>query len=160
MRRTARWLFLTDAVTPRSGSDGPAIDATQVSWRVVAANNRPLGRSTATYDSFAACAEAAARIHERTAELVSTVDFDARTSTWGWTVAFDGGAAVGICVHRYRRRLECVRALEQFLSSVAAIPPMGTSLRHLGPYGLAEYHPRPEDRSARPMDAPFVALPT
>ncbi len=98
---------------------------------MVAANNRALGRSPGTFTDFDECLRAAQELHERAAQLHASAAFDRITLTWRWTVLLDGEPAA-LCARVYRRRIECARALSQFMEIVRAAPPDIDEVRYAG----------------------------
>ena len=94
------------------------------------------------FDSFEACVEAAMLLHDRIGDVTSSTTFDSRPANWYWTVLLDGNP-VAVCVHDYRRRVECLRALAQFLVAARTTAKVADELRHYGPTALRAYdHPR------------------
>ena len=61
-RVTARFIYISDERSRSQWHDVPAADI-RVTWRVVAGNNRPLGRSARVFPSLTDCVEAATRLH-------------------------------------------------------------------------------------------------
>ena len=53
---------------------------------MIAANNRPLGRSAEAFASLAECVTAATRLHREVAQAASSVLFDIADGHWQWTV--------------------------------------------------------------------------
>jgi hypothetical protein len=130
--RVARFVFLSDALD--AGRDGQ-----RVGWRLVAANNRVLGRSVRTAESLEGSRLAAWRLHRgarTTARTAAT--FDSRKGRWTWTVSFDD-VPVAVCSHPYLRRVECLRALGQFLIAAESADPDAGVVRCFGPRTLHEY---------------------
>jgi hypothetical protein len=167
-RKSARFLYISDADAPSNWHDRPADATPRIGWRVIAANNRPLGRSADVFRSFEDCVAAAARLHERIETSASSILFDAARGTWAWTVVLDG-RAVAVSVKPYRRRIECARALAQFLEALRTTEPVADELRHLGPNALRVYNqateapdPVVETRARRPFrsGAPLPAATT
>jgi hypothetical protein len=142
-RKSARFLYISDADARSSWHDRPAGLIVRVGWRVIAANNRPLGRSAEVFGSSAECAEDAARLRHGIERLATSVLFDAAHGYWQWAVALDGRAAA-VCVNPYRRRVECERALAQFLDAVRTTDPTVDELRHYGPTALRAYDEAPK----------------
>jgi hypothetical protein len=94
------------------------------------------------FDSFEACVQAASLLRERLGEVTSSVTFDSRQANWSWTVAFNDDP-VAVCVRAYRRRVECLRALEQFLAAVRMTTNSAEELRYYGRNALSVYDPLP-----------------
>ena len=137
-RRGARFIYLSASVAPsltraRSGHAGR-----RVAWRVLAANNRPLGRSVTVYNTLGDCTAAASELHRDVSRAVGSIGFETGTGSWRWTLSL-GGAAAATCVNPYGRRIECQRALAQFLVAVADAEPGAQQVRHLGIGALHDY---------------------
>lgn len=131
---TARFIYISDERSHSPWHDGASADI-RVSWRVVAGNNRPLGRSAMVFASLAECVAAATRLHREIGRADSSVLFDVADGHWRWTVAL-GGQPVAVSAHAYKRRIECVRSLEQFIVATAHAAPEPDGLRRLGPNAL------------------------
>jgi len=142
-RVAARFIFISDSRPQSSWQDGSRSDRQRVGWRVIAANNRPLGRSARVFDSYALAVNDAAALRSHVDGLTSTVTLDASAGHWSWQCRFNG-LDVACCVHEYKRRVECARSLEHFLLAVRAADPHQAELRHFGPNALRAY-PGPED---------------
>jgi hypothetical protein len=147
-RRAGRFLFLSSA--PLRSERGDRSDRAErrfdaqyrIGWRVVAANNRPLGRSATTFPSLDDAVRAATEMHRQPELITSGVLFDPELGHWEWSAALAGQPAA-VCVHAYRRRVECVRAVSQFLTVVRDSVPDGQDVRHLGPNALRVYEAEP-----------------
>ena len=127
-RPATRFVFISDGAG-RAGGLGP--DPTnRFVWRLIAANNRPLGRSVEALTSFEECLASARRVHGGARDAAGLVYFDAWRRHWTWSVTLDGSRAAA-CVHPYPRRFECVRGLEQFLSAAEVATPDEASMRQL-----------------------------
>lgn len=126
---TARFVYISDERSDGAWQDGTA-GVPHVTWRVVAGNNRTLGRSAATFASLVACVEAATRLHREAGRADSSVLFDLTEGHWRWTVGL-AGAPVALSTHAYQRRIECARSLEQFLAAVTHAEPAPERLRRL-----------------------------
>jgi hypothetical protein len=131
-RRQARFVVLSDTLAPTTAQDFVGSNL-RLTWRVIAANNRALGRSPGTFSDFEECIQAAHVLHVRAAELNPTTAFDRATLTWRWAVLLDG-RPVAECARVYRRRIECARALNQFTSIVEAAAPEIDEVRYAGPW--------------------------
>jgi hypothetical protein len=142
-RRAPRFVFLCDGRGEDSG-------ARRFGWRLVAANNRPLGRGMHAHASLAACRAAASRVRGAVAAVQAPVTLDASRGHWSWQLRFDGVAAAA-CVHTYLRRAECLRALEQFYLAVVAADPADGVVRYFGPHSLRQFEdlPSPEIEPSR-----------
>ena len=141
VRRASRFVYLSDAderVEPKA----------RFGWRLVAANNRPLGRAVQAEPSYAACLVSARRLHDEVACVETSVSFNAARGHWSWRASL-GGEVVAVCVHPYLRRVECERALGQFLAAVSATSPEEGVVKYFGPNSLRGYD---GDGGARAMN--------
>jgi hypothetical protein len=115
--------------------------AARFAWRVLAANNRPLGRSVTVHESLADAIAAAIALRDALDGAVTRVGPGGRPAEpWLWRVEVDG-TPVAVCVHAYQRRIECARALSQFLAGVRGAEPGDGAVRHYGPQTLRSYAP-------------------
>ena len=130
-RRGARFIVLSDGAAPSSRRE-PSASARGLTWRVVAANNRPLGRSKRVFADFDACVTAAAELHLRHDALSTAISFDRTSASWRWTVALHA-CPVAVSVRAYSRRVECERAMSQFLEIVRRQPPVINEIRYVAP---------------------------
>lgn len=130
--RPPRFVYLSD--TPR----GEDVAGRRFGWRLVAANNRPLGRSMNVVESLTACRHHADRIHRRITDAVPSTSLDLGRAHWRWLLELDG-VAVAVSVHPYMRRVECVRALGQFVTAVGVADPEEGVIKHFGPHSLRDY---------------------
>jgi hypothetical protein len=111
----------------------------RVAWRLLAGNNRSLGQSAGTFATLAECVAAATRLHDEARQAASSVLFDISMGRhWRWTVLLDG-QPVAVAAHSYGRKLECARALEQFLELVARAEPAPERLSRFGPNALRPF---------------------
>lgn len=146
VRRTSRFVYLCDA----KDADLPIA---RFGWRLVAANNRPLGRGLRVEGSLAQCRAAAQRLHDDVAEISAVVHFDPARGLWSWRVAL-GETTVAVCAHPYLRRVECGRALAQFLTVARSTSPAAGPVRCFGPRSLRAYEDPlvPAEESSSPSD--------
>lgn len=133
----ARFVFISDEAA-RAAILESARPATRVGWRVMAANNRALGRSRAVYPSLSECRAAAAILHDRIDEVAALPSLDDGVGHWTWTGRLDS-TEVAVCVHPFLRRVDCARALRLFLAAVRASDPSTAELRYFGPMALRSY---------------------
>ncbi len=97
-----------------------------------------MGRSPVAYPSLRAATRAAGLVRTAADDLVGTVAVDGANGEWRWTASLSD-EVVAVCVYPYTRRLECGRALRQFLRAVGAVEDESAQLRHLGPTALRVY---------------------
>jgi hypothetical protein len=101
-------------------TEGGRDERVAVSWRLLGANNRELGRSPGTFPDLDSC-QAALRdlvegIAAATPSITSVRD---RTGTWNWRLDL-GGRAVAVAGRPYLRHRECTYNLAHFLAAVPA----------------------------------------
>ena len=150
--KTARFIYISDADRGSAWHTPKDDGELRVGWRLIAANNRSLGRSWVVYGTFEACVAAAAQLHNRLDEVTQAVTFDARHAAWTWTVLLDG-EPVAVSTRPYRRRVECARSFDQFLAAVKSAPEVAEELRYYGPKALSVYdHP--------PLHPDILSLPS
>jgi hypothetical protein len=91
----------------------------RVTWRLLGANNRELGRSPAWYPDLDSCREAV-RVLKREIGAVTPAIASAGVSAgaWSWRLAV-GGRPVAVAGRPYHRHRECAYNLSHF---VAAVP--------------------------------------
>jgi hypothetical protein len=152
-RVSSRFIFISDGKPLSSWQDGGQAEPHRVGWRIIAANNRPLGRSAAAFDSYAAALADAVGLKGAVDRLTSSLVHDQLLGHWTWRLLLDG-AVVASCVHEYQRRVECSRALGQFLDALRIADPDTADVRHFGPNALRGYDTPPRINRQR-----MVALP-
>ncbi|HEV7205467.1 MAG TPA: hypothetical protein VGN18_12720 [Jatrophihabitans sp.] len=127
-RRRPRFIFLSNGVS----------EDERFGWRLVAANNRPMGRGIHAHDSLAACRAAATAIHRHRAGAATATAVDVARGHWTWRIGVDSTPSA-VSVHRYLRRVECLRALAQFLAALELADPAAGVVRCFGPNSLRAY---------------------
>lgn len=128
-RRAPRFVFLTDDAVP-----GPT---SRYAWRLDAANHRPLGRAATISQGLDACRAAAAAVHDAIGAVIEDVLVERSGAYWAWRVVLGGGSAVSL--HRYLRRVECLRGFAQFAEVVGATDPALGVIRTFGQHTLRSY---------------------
>jgi hypothetical protein len=141
-RRAPRFVFLSS----NAGVDVP--DEVSYGWRLVAANNRPLGRGPVNEASLDLCSAAAAELRRQLSDVETTVVTDPRLGVWTWRVTLRG-ELMAVSVHPYLRRVESARGLSQFIAGVALADPADGVVRHFGPHS-----PRGDLSGAQATSAP------
>jgi hypothetical protein len=136
-RRPARFFYISDRLARPVAGDG--IDhGLRVAWRLMAGNNRPLGRSAVAYYSLRDAVEAARYVAARANDLRGLTFIDDPRGVWRWRATI-GGTPVAAAVVHYARRLDCERALRQFADAVSNASTEPEDLRPLGPSALRAY---------------------
>ena len=130
--RAPRFVYLCDGQRGQPGG--------RYGWRLVAANHRPLGRGRAAHDTLDACRADAARVCGALERLQATVI--TQDGMWYWQ-AYLRGELAAMCVHSYLRRIECARALTQFLAAARETEPAEGVVRHFGARSLRGYQIAP-----------------
>lgn len=120
----ARFVYISDGAESAESTDG--LD--RVWWRLVAANNRVLGRLAGTAAGEFAARAIAQKLGDRIDEAVSTMSTDDR-GQWTWTIALDG-VDLAACAHPFARRVDCVRALALFTDGIRAADPYAGMVRY------------------------------
>lgn len=112
----ARFLFL--------GTAGPAVRAARatrpvqdVLWRLVAGNNRVLGRAAAPLDSLAACRDAVALLARELPDLGAVPDLARPAGRWAWQLVRADGVVAAVSGRCYEREREMWTSLAQFLTA-------------------------------------------
>jgi hypothetical protein len=131
-KRGSRFVCISDRES-NSGRSRPSLADGLLGWRLLAPNNRTLGRSTDTYETVAACQDAAWNLRAGHARLEASVTVGA-DGRWHWSIALDG-AMVASSASAYFRRMEVNRAVRLFLATVGTTDATFAEVRHLGPHG-------------------------
>ncbi len=140
-RKGARFLFVSNTTPPTSRHDGERTTAIQVAWRVIAANNHPLGRSGAIFGSYAAAVGDAVQVKLDVEQGQFTSSTEGTLGQWTWQLVTAGRVAAE-SIRDYKRPGECSRSLEQFRAAVCSADPTSAGLRELGPGALRVYRSR------------------
>jgi hypothetical protein len=127
-RRPARFIVVSDQEARSANRDRELRATHRLTWRVIAANNRPLGRSATTFDDYIDCVAATNEVRAHAAELKTALTFDHAAATWRWSAELNG-AIVAASVRDYLRRVECVRAANQFVEIAASAPAVADEIR-------------------------------
>ena len=114
----SRFVFL--AMPPR---DGQSLDSSQreanggVVWMLVSPNNRPLGRGSTTFETYADCLDAVHRLRQRHDRLKPTASTVEATGKWAWRIDLDGDT-VAVSSRAYLRVRECHYNLDRFVEAL------------------------------------------
>lgn len=139
-----RYLYLAGReLAGRADRDGAARAAeTSYSWRLIGANNRPIGRSSQGYPDLAGCIAVV--------QLISTCDLaaglrllvDVDTGLWNWRL-HRADEVLALSARSYQRKRECLYSAESFaaIAATATVP--------LGPEEVSLVNPRYGRTSAR-----------
>jgi hypothetical protein len=125
-----RFVMLSDGL-PNPADGGATPRSARVMWRLIAANNRPMGSSPQYYTSIEECFTSAHLAHTSAGEAMGSVQFHRSTSDWGWAISV-AEVKLAVSARRYQRRVECERALRNFLDAVAVTTPT-RDVRDVGP---------------------------
>jgi hypothetical protein len=87
-------------------------------WRMLAANNRDVARSVASFPDVRGCVEAILRLRECVADGIATATRTGRAD-WSWRLRLDG-EDVAVSSRTYQRRLQCEAASALFIELVPA----------------------------------------
>ena len=109
-------------------------------WRLLAANNRDVARSSTAYADLGACLAAVADLQARIADAV-TVAARAGRADWSWRLRLDGDD-VAVSSRTYQRRLQCEAACALFVVLVrdATLDVFGHANAHGPGNGVAQAH--------------------
>lgn len=129
-----RFVFVAD----ENADDADEDSEPRMWWRLVAANNRVLGRLSGVARGEQACRDHAAELQTRIDDAVSMLTTDAR-GQWTWTMSLDGDDRAQ-CAHPFSRRVDCVRTLALFTDGIRVADPYAGVV--LYPSG-DRYLPRP-----------------
>ena len=115
--------FLFFARTPGAGRprpDGSLPVGTTFLWRLVAGNNRLLGRSAGTYDDHQTCREAVSLLIEVVDGLVVTVAPGSGPGNWSWRLVLPSPdrAVLVASAQSYERQRESRYSIENFRACV------------------------------------------
>jgi hypothetical protein len=99
------------AAAPRAARDG------QVTWRLLGANNRELGRSARSYADQAGCWQAIERLKARLPSAEPRLSIITPRGNWGWQLLLDGDEWA-VSARLFSRLRECRYSIDQFLEKV------------------------------------------
>jgi hypothetical protein len=135
-------MYFSDRGARSNWHDSPIEITERVAWRVVAGNNRPIGRCPVPYSSLADAVAAAKLMRDSASQLDGSLAFDGTTGLWRWSASLHT-AAVAQSVYAYPRRVECLRSLRQFIDSMPAADLSPLDVRLLGHRAFRAYDPAP-----------------
>ena len=136
-RALPRYIFLTDQT---AGLQSELATPRRVVWRLLAANNRVLGRSATVFPSLEVGFEAARSLSAGLASALYTLAFRESLSRWTWTVTIDGEPCA-VAAHLYQRRIACLRGVRQFLLLGQRVGPNQNAVRLIGSNAFGSYGP-------------------
>jgi hypothetical protein len=102
-------------LVPRPEAD-PVGATALVTWRLLASNNRDLGRAVTTFTDAQSCQVMLRRLQRQIGE-VTTVQVRAGRVDWSWRVRLDGHD-VAVSSRTYQRRIQAESACSVFLGLV------------------------------------------
>jgi hypothetical protein len=103
-------------------ADDPA-DAGTVSWRLLATNNRDLGRAPGGYPDTEACRAAVRELQEGVGRA-EPVTVRSGPSSWGWRLMIDD-RVVAVASRVYQRRIQAEQAASVVLGLIPAAELVG-----------------------------------
>ncbi len=112
---------------PYSEDDRIDSDA-RFGWRMLAANNREVARSVATFSDVQICVDAVDRL-QREVDAGATVASRTGRSDWVWHLRIDG-TDVAASARTYQRRLQCEAACALFVELVPGAELVGVNTPH------------------------------
>ena len=89
-------------------ADDDIIEAEPIGWRLLATNNRDLGRSPVAYPDLTACRDAVLLLQKH-APVLRVVTVRSGPSSWNWRL-FDGDRVVAVASRDYQRRIQADQA--------------------------------------------------
>jgi hypothetical protein len=101
----------------RPAADGAA-EAETLSWRLLATNNRDLGRAPGGYPDAEAC-RAAIRDLQATVTRAEPITVRSGPSSWGWRLMI-GDRVVAVASRAYQRRIQAEQAASVVLGLIPA----------------------------------------
>jgi len=109
-----------DRRPPWPGAGRPCFDRSSrpawVTWRLVAANNRELARSSAVFSGSDECSSDVGSLRDALAACMFVVEIERTGRAWNWSIAVDGECRV-VGSRLYARRLECRHSCQLFLAA-------------------------------------------
>ena len=111
----------------RPDGSGP-VGSGRVSWRLLATNNRDLGRAPTTYPDPESCRAAVLRLQRNVADLRIVI---VRTgpSTWSWRIVA-GATVVALSSRDYQRRIQADQAATTALDLIPLAELVGPDHGH------------------------------
>ncbi|HZU56328.1 MAG TPA: hypothetical protein VFA06_10705 [Actinocrinis sp.] len=101
-------------------ADGAGTRADLVTWRLLGANNRELGRSPIWYPGWDSCLEAVHVLRRDIGAVASAITAVAAPGgVWSWQLTV-GGKPVAVASRPYHRHRECTYNLSHFVAAVPA----------------------------------------
>lgn len=102
---------------PGSASQPRAVRDSQVTWRLLGANNRELGRSARSYADQATCWQSIERLKSRLSDAEPRLSIITARGNWGWQLLLDG-EEWAVSARLFSRLRECRYSIDQFLQKV------------------------------------------
>jgi hypothetical protein len=94
-----------------------AEQAVRYRWRLIWSNNRELGRSGESFETFGECRDSILRLQLEYAEAAVRYIVDERTGHWTWRLE-SGDTVLAARGREYLRERECRASMKTFLSAV------------------------------------------
>ena len=119
----ARFLYLGSQQEP---ADGGSVEPGQAacSWRLMGANNRPVGQAPSTVADLATCVAAVQQIVRVALVADLRMLIDLTTGLWNWRLESDG-AVLAVSARAYQRQRECRYSVDTFrlvVATATAVP--------------------------------------
>ena len=151
----ARVLYLSTRPAPLEVA-GAASDQPAFLWRMVGANNRPIGQAAVAYDDFPLCQAPV----ERVLQVTPLADFhlliDLATGLWNWRLEWMN-AVLAISSRAYQRQRECRYNADTFVALAPSAVIVPDVLHRTSSRVSARFSPQSRDFVSRPV--PGVHLP-
>jgi hypothetical protein len=100
-----------------SGSTARVARDSQVTWRLLGANNRELGRSARSYSDQATCWQAIERLKICLPAVEPRLSIITPRGNWGWQLLLEG-EEWAVSARLFSRLRECRYSIDQFLDKV------------------------------------------
>ncbi|SNY62182.1 hypothetical protein [Paractinoplanes atraurantiacus] len=94
----------------------------RVYWRLLAINNRDLGRAATAFPDVRSCRAAVVWLQEHAAQL-SVLTVRTGPTSWGWRIVADG-PAVAVASRQYQRRIQAEQAAAIVLALIPGAEPL------------------------------------
>lgn len=98
-----------------------------VTWRLLATNNRDLGRGSEAYPDREACWDAVLKLQRGAAELEAVL-IRTGPSSWSWRIQV-GSGTVAVASRHYQRRIQATQAAAVALELIPAAELSGLDAR-------------------------------
>lgn len=124
-----RYLFLSTA-GPAVRAAGAVRPVQDVLWRLVAGNNRPLGRAAGPLETVDLCRAAVLALARDLPDLRAVPDLARPAGRWAWQLVRPDGVVAAVSGRSYERERDMWASLAQFVAAAPeAVVTAGVALR-------------------------------